>query len=305
MARKKKLVLTYFPFFVVIAGIMGIIALITMVPQPGSFLQGSVSVGSGKRFASLVGPSPTPTSTPTPTPTPKPLVPPILPGERALKVPVLLYHYISLNPNKTDIARNGLSTAPDVFDQQLATLKTNGFTTVTFDELAAAFDGKMTLPAKPVILTVDDGYADFYYNAYPILQKYQMKAIAFIPTGLMGGGMYMTWAQIEELARSPYVIFGAHSIHHYFLSKIAPSVMVSEIVDSKRILEQHVGYTVNWFCYPYGGFNDAVVDAVKKAGYIGAITTLPGAWQYRSRFYYIPRYRAGNLLGANLLKLVN
>lgn len=303
VVRRKKLVPTYFPLLVVLAGILGIIALITLVPQPGSFLPRFVSAGPERRFSSLVGPSPTPT--PTPTPTPKPLVPPIVAGERAMKVPVLLYHYISLNPNKTDIARDGLSTAPSVFDQQLATLKNNGFTSITFDELAAAFDGKTTLPPKPVILTVDDGYMDFYSNAYPILQKYQMKAISFIPTGLMGGGMYMTWGQIEELARSPYVSFGAHSIHHYFLSKVAPSVMISEIGESKRVLEQHVGYTVNWFCYPYGGFNDAVVDAVKKAGYIGAITTMPGVWQYRSRFYYIPRYRAGNLLGASFLKLVN
>lgn len=261
----------------------------------------------GRSFTELLQPTatPIPTLTPKPTPTPKPLVPPLIPGERGIKVPVLLYHYISVNPNAADVMRNGLSTSPDILDQQLATLKSHGFTTITFDELAAAFSRKAALPPKPIILTFDDGYNDFYYNAYPILAKYQMKGIAFIPTGLIGGGSYMTWGQIEELAKSPYVVFGAHSIHHYNLPGVSPSVLRSEITESKRILEKHIGYVVNWMAYPYGGFNDAVVTEAKNAGYIGGITTMPGSWQYQSRFFYIPRYRAGNLLGDVFLKLTN
>ena len=274
----------------------------------GYHFWGSPKISPRQTFAHLTPlptVSPTPTSTPTPTPTPKPLVPDLVPGERGMKVPVLLYHYISANSNAADVMRNGLSTPPDILDTQLQTLKSHGFTTITFDELAAAFAGKTTLPSKPIILTFDDGYIDFYYNAHPLLIKYQMKGVAFIPTGLIGGGSYMTWGQIEELAKSPYVVFGAHSIHHYYLPKSLPQVLHAEVAESKHVLEQHVGYVVNWFAYPYGAFNDAVISEVKQAGFIGATTTIPGAWQYQSRFFYIPRYRAGTRVGESLLKLVN
>ncbi len=249
-------------------------------------------------------PTLTPTPTTTPTPTPGAYVPPTLPNERAMKVPILLYHYVSV-ANKDDVQRNGLSTPPGVLDQQLALLSTNGFTTISLDEMAAAFSGQITMPQKPVILSFDDGYADFYTNAVPLLRKYNMKAMAFIPTGLIGGGSYMTWGQIEELSKSANVTFGAHTIHHVFLPKSLPSVSTTEILESKDILEKHVGYRVNWFAYPYGAFNEQVVSEVKSAGFIGSVTTLPGVWQYQSRFFYVPRYRAGTRLGGGLLKLVS
>ncbi|MFZ5844904.1 MAG: polysaccharide deacetylase family protein [Patescibacteria group bacterium] len=246
---------------------------------------------------------PGPRFTLTPTPT-KSLVPPILAGERAIKVPVLLYHYVSENNNKDDTTRTALSTLPNVFARQLELLKNHGFTTITFDELAAAFAGTITLPAKPVIITFDDGYADFYFNAAPLLAKYQMRGVSFVPTGLIGGGNYMTWAQIEELSRASNVVFGAHSVHHYYLPKSSAGTIKTEIEESKRVLETHVGYKVNWLAYPYGVFDERVVEAAQKAGFIGAVTTLPGIWQYQSRFFYIPRYRAGNRLGEDFLQLV-
>lgn len=249
---------------------------------------------------------PTLSLTPSPLATPSSAVtlPDLTPGEQGIKVPILLYHYISVNLNTNDKTRNGLSTPPGIFEQQVQLLATNGFTTITLDELAAAFDKKYSLPAKPVILTFDDGYVDFYFNAFPLLRKYNMKAVVFIPTGLIGGGHYMTWPQIDEISRSPNIEVEAHSVHHYALAKVSDTILKEEVVQSKAILEQHVGHAINWMAYPYGSFDTRVVGAVKKAGYIGAITTLPGMWQYKSRFYYIPRYRAGTRLGKDFLKLL-
>ncbi len=241
---------------------------------------------------------------PTLTPTPGIVLPPIHPNERSVRVPVLLYHYVSDNPNKEDRARDGLSTPPDTFKAQLATLKAAGYSTITFDELAAFFDGTSTLPSKPVILTFDDGYSDFYFNAYPILAASGMKGIAFISTGLIGGDAYMTWSQVEEIARSPAVVVGAHSVHHYVLTKSSSEVLKSELEVSKQKLEQHAGYPVNWVAYPYGTFDDRVVSAARSAGYVGAVTTLPGSSQYKSRLYHIPRFRAGRRVGEDLLRLI-
>ncbi|MBI3559853.1 polysaccharide deacetylase family protein [Candidatus Gottesmanbacteria bacterium] len=254
--------------------------------------------------SSLLLSTSTPTTTVTPTPTPGVVLPPITPGERAAHVPVLLYHYVSENPNKDDTKRDGLSTSPTIFKEQLKTMKRSGYTTVTFDELAAYFDGKSSLPSKPVILTFDDGYIDFYLNAYPILSGEGMKGVVFIPSGLIGGGAYMSWSQVEEIARSPYVVVAAHSIHHYMLTKSNENVLKNELNESKRVLEQHVGYPVNWMAYPYGAFDERVVAAAKAAGYVGAATTMPGVYQYKSRLYHISRLRAGKRSGQALLQLI-
>lgn len=256
----------------------------------------SFFVGSSSPQIAVVTIVPTPTPTPTVTPTPTP-------SEPGIHVPILLYHYISENPNKADIARNGLSTPPSVFEEQLQTLKANGYTPITLDEMAAAFSGA-SLPAKPVILTFDDGYEDFYLNAYPLLTKYQMKATAFIPTGFVGGGMFLTWAQIEEMSRSPYITFEPHSVHHYYMTKLSDSALMGEITESKKTLESHVGYKTNWFCYPYGAYDNRVAARVAQAGFIGGLTTDPGSWEYRSKFYAIPRYRAGRRTGESLLSLL-
>jgi peptidoglycan/xylan/chitin deacetylase (PgdA/CDA1 family) len=269
--------------------LMSVLGLMSSQKAPRKFL---VHITPTVMVTVAPSPAPIPTDTTIPSPT-----------DRGIHVPILLWHYISENPNKSDIARDGLSTAPAIFEQQLQTLKSNGFTPISFDELAAGFNGAQ-LPPKPVILTFDDGYEDFYLNAYPLLTKYQMKGTEFIPTGLIGGGLFMTWGQIEEMSHSPYVTFESHSIHHYYMTKISFAAIVQEAKESKQILESHIGYTVNWFCYPYGAFNNQVVAEVKQAGYIGGITTMQGSWQYQSRFFSIPRYRAGTRTGESLLSLV-
>ncbi len=250
-------------------------------------------------FVPTQTPIPTQSSVPTPTPTPTP-------SEPGIRVPILLYHYISENPNKTDIARYGLSTPPTVFASQLQTLKDAGYTAITLDEMAAAVFNGGPLPAKPIVLTFDDGYEDFYQNAYPLLTKYQMKGTEFIPTGLIGtnASFYMTWGQIEEMSKSPFVTFASHSVSHAYLTTLTQSDLTKEVEESKRVLESHVGYRINWFAYPYGAFDARVVAAARTAGYIGAATTLPGVWQYRSRFFSLTRYRAGTRTGEGLLSLL-
>ncbi len=244
--------------------------------------------------------SPTPSLSPTPTPIP---LPPIVPGERALHVPILLYHYVGNNPNPADKGRDVLSVPPDIFEEQLKTLRDNGYTTITLDDLSRGLDGG-ALPGKPVILTFDDGYVDFYYNVWPLLRTYNMQATAFIPMGLLGGGAYMTWSMVEEVSRSSVVTIGAHSITHVSLPSLSHDRLVAELVDSKKLLEQHTGKPVVWMAYPYGLFDDRVVAEVKRAGYAGSVTTLPGSVQYKSRIYHMPRYRAGRRVGADFLRLL-
>jgi len=126
---------------------------------------------------------------------------------KSVRVPILMYHYIGNNPNPADKARDILSTAPDIFDSQLGYLAKNGFTPITFDTMYAGLEGQVALPPKPIILTFDDGYIDFYVNAFPILRKYGFHAVSFIPTGLINQGYYLSWAQIKEMQSSGLISF--------------------------------------------------------------------------------------------------
>jgi peptidoglycan/xylan/chitin deacetylase (PgdA/CDA1 family) len=230
--------------------------------------------------------------------------PSVKPNEKKYKVPILMYHYVSVSPWKTDKIRIGLSTPPYVFEKQMELLFQNGYTSISLDDLYNAFAGRFTLPPKPIILTFDDGYVDFYQYAYPILKKYHMTGINFIITGFVGRTGYLSWPQIEEMYQSGNILFGAHTVHHFALTSIKPEVAKTEISQSKQVLEEHLGKTVDWFAYPYGDYNKNVINEVRNAGYIGAVNTLPGITQYESRLFYITRFRAGTRMDNDLLKLI-
>lgn len=196
-----------------------------------------------------------------------------------LRVPILLYHYVANNPNPKDKARDNLSVPPDKFEAQMQYLSQNGYTPITLDTLYGIFNGQASVPGKPVVLTFDDGYIDFYTNAFPILRRFNFHAVSFIPTGLMGGGYYMNWNQIKEIASSGLVTFEGHTVKHVNLPSLSYAAVLKELTDSKNILQANTGYPVNFVAYPNGSTNGWVQAAAQKAGYIGGVGTWYGkAW---------------------------
>lgn len=193
-----------------------------------------------------------------------------------IKVPILTYHFIANNPNPKDRARDSLSVPPDKFEAQMDYLSQNGYTPITLDTLYGIYNGLAGAPAKPVILTFDDGYIDFYTNAFPILRRFNFHAVSFIPTGLIGGSYYMNWDQIKEIQASGLVNFESHSVTHANLVSLKYDALLKQLADSKNILSSQTGYPVNFVAYPYGASNALVQSAVRKAGYVGGLGTWYG-----------------------------
>ena len=193
-----------------------------------------------------------------------------------VSVPILMYHYVGENPNPSDLGRNYLSITPDKFEEQLTYLKNNGFTSITLDDLYGIFNNQTTSPAKPIVLTFDDGYIDFYTTAYPILAKYNFKAVSFIPTGLVGTGYYMNWDQIKKIRKSGLVTFEGHTINHPNLTFLSPGEALRELREGKELLQAQTGYPVNFIAYPYGAANYQVEDLAKQAGFVGGVGTWIG-----------------------------
>ena len=191
-------------------------------------------------------------------------------------VPILMYHYIGDNPNPTDVTRNRLSTSPKLFAEQMDYLEKHGFTPISLDTLYGIYAGITPSPAKPVVLTFDDGYIDFYLNAYPILKQHNFQATVFIPTGLIGGSYYMNWDQLREMHQSGLISLQSHAVTHKSLSKLSYEQALNELVTSKAKLEKELGGTVNFVAFPSGATSAQVNKAVQVAGYSGGLTTRPG-----------------------------
>ena len=215
------------------------------------------------------------------------------PQGKNLNVPILTYHYISTADPK-DKARQNLSVPAEVFDAQMKHLVENGYQTITLDDLRAVFFLGHQLPQKPVIITLDDGYSDAYINAFQILKKYNLKATAFVLTDLVDSSPYLNWDQIKEMQNSGLITIASHGKSHIWLPGFDQKTIEDQVIGSKTNLESHLGTPVNWYCYPYGAFDNQTITAVKKAGYIGAVSTLPGPINYQSEIYTLRRVRAGN-----------
>ncbi|HUC58708.1 MAG TPA: polysaccharide deacetylase family protein [Streptosporangiaceae bacterium] len=198
-------------------------------------------------------------------------------GQRArqagLRVPVLMYHEISTEP----AVSSWLAAAPGRFAQQLEYLRGSGYHALTAGELASALKSGTTLPAKPVVLTFDDGTADFYEIALPLLAEHGFTATLFATSGWMTGkdgraccrknppGM-LSWDQLRTIAGAGIEI-GAHSVTHPPLDQLPPDPLRRELADSKAELESQLGRQVPGVAYPFGYSSRLVRACASGAGY--------------------------------------
>jgi peptidoglycan/xylan/chitin deacetylase (PgdA/CDA1 family) len=217
-----------------------------------------------------------------------------------VKVPVLLYHYVEFVKDKGDTIRQSLDIIPPIFENQIKTLLSDGYTFITFNEFADYLDGIAALPNKPVILTFDDGYGDFYTDVMPILFKYKVKAVAFIITGFLDKHNFMTTNQLKFVASSGLVEVAAHTVHHVNLRSVGEKVADMEIGDSKTELESIIGKRVHTFAYPYGDFNEMAIRLVKKAGYRTGVSVVEGSMHSEQDRYFVYRLRPGARTGKEL-----
>ncbi|TGE34159.1 polysaccharide deacetylase family protein [Desulfosporosinus sp. Sb-LF] len=211
---------------------------------------------------------------------------------RAQAVPVLYYHSVMQETG------NEVRMPPDQFDAQMAYLLAQGYQCITLDQLYQTSAQEDILPAKPFVITFDDGYLDNYTIAYPILKKYGFTATIFMVSSYINGEGFMSWSQLRELDSNGWKIEG-HTVNHPYLSKLDAVTMLNELKSSKDFLEKGLGHTVNFFAYPYGDVNDRVALAVKNSGYVMAFTTERGWADPRANAWHLQRVYCFASMGLN------
>ncbi len=233
-------------------------------------------------------------------------------------VPILMYHEIATRSQTA----SRLAVPPGVFAAQLAFLHAEGFTTLTASALAAAVTdgtaargtvaggavaggavaggavagggpvGRAGFPARPVVLTFDDGFADFHREALPLLQHYGFTATLFVTTGWIHDagpyaagrmpGRMLSWSQILEAADSGVEV-GAHSHRHPQLDQLADADLRRELRSSMALLEDRLGRAVPGMAYPFGYSNARVRRVAAAVGhrYACVVANVPGgpAWE--------------------------
>ncbi|WP_409345007.1 polysaccharide deacetylase family protein [Paenibacillus sp. MBLB4367] len=167
---------------------------------------------------------------------------------RTVSIPVLNYHSVDYDPG------NIVAITPEKLDEQMAFLAENGFEPLTLDDFFLILEGGLEPPDKPVLLTFDDGYADNYKNAMPIMKKYGFPATMFMSPGMIGQDWYVNWEQAKEMKEAGWDI-QPHGMTHPHLPRLTAEEQASEITEARKQIEEQLGGTAVVFCYPYGEFN--------------------------------------------------
>lgn len=219
----------------------------------------------------------------------------------SLRVPILLYHYVEYVQDKKDTIRQSLDINPNIFESQVKTLVAAHYTFMTAKELGDVLDGKAKLPPNPILLTFDDGHWDFDTVVLPILEKYHVKATAYIISGFLNGSDFMSESELQDVIQSGIVDVGAHTVHHFALSGLPTPLATYEITQSKAQLEKEYHIHVVSFAYPDGSFDQQAINITKAAGYTTAVSTIPGIQQSQLNRYFLYRIRPGYRTGQELL----
>lgn len=217
------------------------------------------------------------------------LIPPGNAPTHSVTVPVLTYHRVVSLPA---VGQLDLIVDPGNLMAELQAIHAGGYHTITQAQLFDALYKHGTLPPKPIIISVDDGYVDDVRTILPDLKRMHMVATFFVITGRTTEPGFVTAAQIRELDHAGMDV-GDHTAHHVDLRAITPSELEMETSGSRKVLERILGHPVYAFAYPFGAYNDAVIAAVKRAGFTLAYTTDSGSTESTSAPLTMPRIHVG------------
>jgi len=193
-------------------------------------------------------------------------------------VPILMYHSVS------DVATPRFrrwTVSPSHFAAHIEHLAVGGYTAITVDQYARCLDGSVPLPELPVVITFDDGYADFRSAALPVLRHYGQRATLFITAGYIGGTSewliregetgrpMLTWTDLEAMAGDD-LEYAAHGHSHRQMDTLPLAVAAADIAVGRTEVERRLGVTVTTFAYPHGYSTAPLRSALRDMGFSAA-----------------------------------
>jgi peptidoglycan/xylan/chitin deacetylase (PgdA/CDA1 family) len=196
-------------------------------------------------------------------------------------VPILVYHELGIAPASEPYP--GLYVSKADFGAEMRWLHRHGYQAVTLDEVMSAWYHGGRLPAKPIVITFDNGYVPQATFAPAVLSRYGWPGVLneIIEHHLA------KW-RLRHLIALGWEI-DSHSLTHPDLTTLQKSLLRDQVVASRRFLRRTFHIPVNSFCYPSSRYDATVMAAVKAAGYSNALTENPG-FASRANPYLLDRF---------------
>jgi peptidoglycan/xylan/chitin deacetylase (PgdA/CDA1 family) len=229
------------------------------------------------------------------------------PGVRTARVPILMYHYVSVPPADADIYRRDLSVSPDQFAAHLDRIRAEGYTPIRLYDLVANLTQGASLPEKPVIITFDDGYRDNFENAFPLLRERGMPATFFVLTDFIDENRdgYLTWDMAREMFAAGMSI-ESHGRNHVSLKGKDRDYLIWQALGSLETIEYNVGVRPAFVSYPAGEFDENTIDVFRSANYQAGVTTIQGVTHRSDDLFRLQRVRVRNTTSPDdLARLLN
>jgi peptidoglycan/xylan/chitin deacetylase (PgdA/CDA1 family) len=216
------------------------------------------------------------------------------------RVPILMYHSISDNLFARAHPYYQINTSPNVFAGQMRWLRNNGYRTMDLAEMLAAIEEGRDL-LKKFVITFDDGYQDFYTDAWPVIKQCGFTATIFLTTDRIQdtamrieGADYLTWREVREL-HDAGIQFGSHTVTHPDLRSLGPEHIDYELGYSKETIEEKLGASVRSFSYPFAfpeedrDFTRYLEDTLKNHGFDNGVSTIIGRARPGRNHFCLPR----------------
>ena len=189
-----------------------------------------------------------PVPEPTPEPTPEPVFVKDFPVQKDREIPIVSYYSVSDDQGMEQYLVGSERVSPDDFEEQLKYIRDNGFTTITFEDLA-----DLANISKPVMLTFDGCWKDLYTVVYPRIQQYNTKINIFVWPDYLGTGGHITEEQLKEMATSDLVSVNAGIEVYKPTDSVKQDELFASIDKAKKYVTELVGHEPLAFAYPVGG----------------------------------------------------
>jgi peptidoglycan/xylan/chitin deacetylase (PgdA/CDA1 family) len=208
---------------------------------------------------------------------------------RGVAVPILMYHVIRAAPPGARFP--ALYVPPDELAAQMEALAAAGWSAVTMDQVWAAWSRGAALPARPIVVSFDNGYESQFNEAMPVLRRLHWVGVMNVQlSGLPRSQGGLSTEAVRRLLAAGWEL-NTQGFSHADLVRLSPAALRREVAGSRRVLQRRWNVPVRWFCYPSGHYDDRVVAAVRAAGYRGSTTVVPGLARRTSDPFRLPRLR--------------
>src|SRR5215204_2610305 len=212
------------------------------------------------------------------------------------RVPILMYHSIA-DDGPPELAPYRVS--PDAFRRQMLFLREHGYNSLSLTEWTFSIATKRFVPGRPVVITFDDGYADFASNAWPVLAETGLRATLFVVTGRVGGvadwnrsaqrGLtLLNWDQLRMLQQQGNAI-ASHCAAHRTLTELSDREIAADCTAARDALRRELGAEVTCVSYPWGISDARVRRVCAENGYRSAVGVTPAASGIGDDLMNLPR----------------